>query len=620
MRTTIGDILGPNFVYTAESTALRITVATPEVDDAFLEARRQARTWITDICQRFDLEARFDTTAPIENERCRVETIGTPKRFTVALRHVDRHTSDRFWMTDLDLRADGDRAVCDVRYRTAYPSNAARIDLHPPRLLAMLQSAPGLHDVEALSDTPQRVQASEVEQLVRLAAAPARRLPIVLVSPPLNVDVARLARELAGAAHVRLLDEEATWKITERFGKERSCYLGAVRVIPNGEAFESDPRKTRLLLAGSLQRLADKEGAEAAIRRGVLADITAAFESASLETVGSLRSARAAQELVRSEPTALVPDHTSFATIPSDATIDSLRQELQNLRERLDGAQRDLADSQQEAQRARQEAATARKEAEDAYALAAEEEAKGREAESELTQLRASSLGISVADLPPAQQELLRHAFTTVIQLRDALIANDVLRTDHDQLRNEYDDMRERCYRLSQQSATLRANPDVSSDPAEQTRPDWNDFEALQRHLTLRYQGNLVVHPRVKARLTEGHLTNPDALFEILDILGTTFLETKRGAPGARERLMERTKPYKVGKALTNSGAGLVGERYACEFEGVRYSAQEHLHIRENGTDFEGRHACVYYVYDDRRDRVIVTSMPRHLDTTNAHT
>jgi hypothetical protein len=94
----------------------------------------------------------------------------------------------------------------------------------------------------------------------------------------------------------------------------------------------------------------------------------------------------------------------------------------------------------------------------------------------------------------------------------------------------------------------------------------------------------------------------------------------KRGKTGARERYQERVKRYKTGKALTESGAGRVGSAYACTFEGVSYAAEDHQHIRERGKNFSGRTVCVYFVYDAAKDRVIVTSMPRHLDTANSFT
>jgi hypothetical protein len=64
---------------------------------------------------------------------------------------------------------------------------------------------------------------------------PKRTHPIVVVSqidgeeiwPNISTDI---AYDLTGLAHVYAIDEDATWALTEKLGKENSCYLGAVRL------------------------------------------------------------------------------------------------------------------------------------------------------------------------------------------------------------------------------------------------------------------------------------------------------------------------------------------------------------------------------------------------------
>ena len=117
----------------------------------------------------------------------------------------------------------------------------------------------------------------------------------------------------------------------------------------------------------------------------------------------------------------------------------------------------------------------------------------------------------------------------------------------------------------------------ASVAPAEPVpRPAWDDFEALQPWLSTQYGGRLVLHQRVRDRLRDGNPQDVDALFDILDILGTDYAAMKRGVPGARERYVERTKRFKAGKALTEVGAGLVGDEYECTFDDVRYAAEDH--------------------------------------------
>ena len=265
--------------------------------------------------------------------------------------------------------------------------------------------------------------------------------------------------------------------------------------------------------------------------------------------------------------------------------------------------------------RARQEAAVARKEAEDYWREVVELNARVETLQSENERLRQSELGMSVEELSPDHRDLLRAVFESITAVREALLENDRLQDEIAQLRSEHKATRARLARV------YPGDEPASVAPAEPLpRPAWDDFEALQTWLSAQYGGKLVLHQRVRDRLRDGNPQDVDALFDILDILGTDYAAMKRGLPGARERYVERTKRFKAGKALTDVGAGLVGDEYECTFDDVRYAAEDHQHIRERGKNFTGRTVCVYFVYDDANDRVIVTSMPRHLDTANSLT
>lgn len=62
-----------------------------------------------------------------------------------------------------------------------------------------------------------------------------RSIPIVVVSEIEDEQVwpdlaGKLAYDLAGLAHVVIIDDEATWRLSESIGKLHSCYRGAVRL------------------------------------------------------------------------------------------------------------------------------------------------------------------------------------------------------------------------------------------------------------------------------------------------------------------------------------------------------------------------------------------------------
>lgn len=62
-----------------------------------------------------------------------------------------------------------------------------------------------------------------------------RHLPVIVVSADPDEMIwhklpQELAREMAGLAHVASVDELGSWALTDEFGAENSCYLGAVRL------------------------------------------------------------------------------------------------------------------------------------------------------------------------------------------------------------------------------------------------------------------------------------------------------------------------------------------------------------------------------------------------------
>ncbi|HLY03857.1 MAG TPA: hypothetical protein VKR56_15330 [Candidatus Cybelea sp.] len=584
----IGEIVGPGFVYQTESTILRVAVRTQHADDAFQRARRRARQWLQGVCSRHDLDVALTEDTSASNGACSVDAVSRPELMVAALRHVDERVPERTWYTNIELRAEenGDRAVCDLRLRAEHPSNARPIDPHPARLVGILCDDPGLFDVEPMAAGAPVLQARDVRRLGQLIDAPERRLPVILASRPRALEVHRVAREMAGLAHVFELDEETSWEISRRYDRQHSVYLGAVKIYPPGVTFASDATAAPLFLEATLQMLVREGKAESTLRRGVLADLTAFFESEPLLTPSSLRT----QEAARRPPP---PDVTSAPAkeAPPEPAVSVSDEELL---------------------RARREAADARQEAEGYWREVVELNARVEELERASGERRQSELGVSVEELSPSHRGLLRAAFDTVIQVRDALLENDRLHDELEQLRSDYEGIRARLARAYEGDAA----PSVA--PAEPIpHPAWDDFDALEAWANAQYGGTLVLHPRVRDRLRDGNPQDVDALFDILDILGTDYAAMKRGAAGARERYLERAKRFKTGKALTVVGAGLVGDEYECTFEGVRYAAEDHQHIRERGRNFTGRTVCVYFVYDDANDRVIVTSMPRHLETAN---
>lgn len=80
------------------------------------------------------------------------------------------------------------------------------------------------------------VRPEEIDDLQGLITSEQRRLPLVLVSELNGQTLAgdlheQLASDVCGLAHTVRLNNEASWELTSRLGKEWSCYNGAVRLF-----------------------------------------------------------------------------------------------------------------------------------------------------------------------------------------------------------------------------------------------------------------------------------------------------------------------------------------------------------------------------------------------------
>lgn len=80
------------------------------------------------------------------------------------------------------------------------------------------------------------VRPEEIDDLQALITSEQRRLPLVLVSELDGRTLAgdlheQIASDVCGLAHTVRLNNEASWELTNRLGREWSCYNGAVRLF-----------------------------------------------------------------------------------------------------------------------------------------------------------------------------------------------------------------------------------------------------------------------------------------------------------------------------------------------------------------------------------------------------
>jgi hypothetical protein len=108
------------------------------------------------------------------------------------------------------------------------------------------------------------VEQGDIDELQALISAPQRRLPVILVSELQGETIAgnlheRISADICGLAHTCRLSREASWELTEKLGKEWSCYNGAVRLFWPFRMNRDDFRAHPLWTYDYLMRRADNE-------------------------------------------------------------------------------------------------------------------------------------------------------------------------------------------------------------------------------------------------------------------------------------------------------------------------------------------------------------------------
>lgn len=147
--------------------------------------------------------------------------------------------------------ADGVAMLC-VQSMLSNALVAPGVRLALPRFVGdIIRACPGCtasHHGDRLFRQVFNVNDRSLDEFGQLIFSPTRVLPVVAISvlngQPLTRDFPdRLADRIAGLAHICLLSSEASWQLTEKFGKEWSVYNGAVKVYwPGAQETQSGKR------------------------------------------------------------------------------------------------------------------------------------------------------------------------------------------------------------------------------------------------------------------------------------------------------------------------------------------------------------------------------------------
>lgn len=187
--------------------------------------------------------------------------------WSLRIEDPDKTVAGRVWTTEINVTSNGDHLSPQFTVRLSVSTSEVILDIEPhvPRVVRQVIDATGLWagdyklDHRPLAITTNHAQALLINALLD----PLRKLPIIALSVPENslqddaplLDANVLSQACAGLAIVTILSPDASWALTERFGKQLSVYGGAARVYLPGFTEDSNPfGGHELLLPQSFER------------------------------------------------------------------------------------------------------------------------------------------------------------------------------------------------------------------------------------------------------------------------------------------------------------------------------------------------------------------------------
>ena len=171
----------------------------------------------------------------------------------------DKEVPGRVWTTEVVVGAMKSQTPrFSARLLVSTPEGELDVEPHTPGFVRQVVECCGLSRGEyELSLEPWTIASNDdAERLADLLVDPERTLPFFVLSVPENADrpdrpffdPVGLVRATIGTAQVVVVPSTYTWALTDRFGKLRSVYGGAVRAYLGGFSEDADPYAHRLVL------------------------------------------------------------------------------------------------------------------------------------------------------------------------------------------------------------------------------------------------------------------------------------------------------------------------------------------------------------------------------------
>ncbi len=625
-------LLSPN------RTAFSASVPTVVRADAFAEATRFVDEWLQRQTEEFELPPPGGDAYQEENPTAKLWLRRDNDSLAFAFSHRDQQDPSIEWHVLVGVNKTDAGASVDAQV-AAEGTGQAIPPLGVPGFMPRIVDHVGVLDVWKLTAVPQRVSVENAHEFTLLLRDPKRMLPVVAFSEPLPLtsdEVVRIARRVAGAAHIVVIDVAASFMISDVLGRQFSVYQGAVRVYP--PKLPRNPYEIKLYFPATVQRY-NEHGAP----NGVFGTIR--FADVVVRSTLDRRmwpAVPAETSAAQTTETGAVPQQASTTTLATSARF------IERSEEPLVGGSRTLSAIAEEAKKAkppvevapepsreqdaerivelvarvddlRTQNATLQSQRDsyydDYFNAQTQLEELQRQAE---TSKEIAGSGISLEGLigeDAATMKALFEAFIAVRRMADRTAASEAATR---QLRDEHENQRREIGKLKMMIERLQ---DRDAEQARQVeRPtDYHNVTAVEAYLKGVHGECIALHPNAKKTFAEGLYADSSRIIEMLDLLGRLHHDMKMGSDGAYDAFTTRCDALRVkySPVLSESSVGDYGDYYRVTLkDGARVEAEDIRHIRDLGTSYAPeRMAAIYCFWDADRKRTVITSGPRKLPT-----
>ena len=171
--------------------------------------------------------------------------------FILRCTHPDRQIAGRLWITDVELKRDGQTHILAVRLSvSSLQACTEEVPFSCPGFVKSIADCIGLADVFPITKYARLLSTNtDVDEFVAFLESCERRMPVILLTPCVTMedsrcngymmDATRMSKDLFGVAHVCQITQEANRYLTDCIGRQWSAFDGTVRTYYPRLSFEN---------------------------------------------------------------------------------------------------------------------------------------------------------------------------------------------------------------------------------------------------------------------------------------------------------------------------------------------------------------------------------------------